>query len=35
MNAIPAKIAGVKRIVMVNPKLMENKMQEFYMQQKK
>jgi histidinol dehydrogenase len=31
MNAIPAIVAGVKRIVMINPGLKENKIQQFYM----
>ena len=31
MNAIPAIVAGVKRIVMVNPGHKENKIQQFYM----
>ena len=32
MNAIPAIVAGVKRIVMINPGLKENKILQYYMQ---
>ena len=34
MNAIPAIVAGVKRIIMINPGFKENKIQEFYTQLK-